>query len=179
MLMALVTSVALFAGACGSSSKTTSHTSSSTPATSSTSSTSASSGAVTVAAKEIKPYGKVLVNASGHALYIFAPDKAKKVTCTGACAKIWPPLTLPSGAKPAAASGVKSSLLGSDPNPSGGRVATYKGWPLYAYVTDTTAGVAHGEGLNLNGGFWYLMSPSGSPVKGKSSSSSSSSSPYG
>ena len=177
MLMALVTSVALLAGACGSSSKTTSHPSSSTPATSSTSSTSGSKGAVTVTAKEIKPYGKVLVNASGHALYTFAPDKASKVTCTGACAKIWPPLVLPSGAKPAAAGGVTASLLGSDPNPSGGRVVTYKGWPLYTYVTDTTAGVAHGQGLNLNGGFWYLISPSGNVVK--SSSSKGGSTPYG
>jgi predicted lipoprotein with Yx(FWY)xxD motif len=177
MLMALVTSVALLAGACGSSSKPTTHTSSTTPTTSSTSSTSGSTGAVTVAAKAIKPYGKVLVNASGHALYTFAPDKASKVTCTGACAKIWPPLMLSSGAKPAAAGGVKASLLGSDPNPSGGRVVTYKGWPLYTYVTDTTAGVAHGQGLNLNGGLWYLISPSGSVMK--SSSHKGGSTPYG
>jgi predicted lipoprotein with Yx(FWY)xxD motif len=119
----------------------------------------------------------VLVNASGHALYTFAPDKASKVTCTGACAKIWPPLMLSSGAKPAAAGGVKASLLGSDPNPSGGRVVTYKGWPLYTYVTDTTAGVAHGQGLNLNGGLWYLISPSGSVMK--SSSHKGGSTPYG
>lgn len=177
MLMALVTSVALLAGACGSSSKTTSHRTSSMPATGSTSSGSGSTGAVTVAAKEIKPYGKVLVNASGHALYTFAPDKASKVTCTGACAKIWPPLMLSSGAKPAGADGVKASLLGSDSNPSGGRVVTYKGWPLYTYVTDTSAGVAHGQGINLNGGFWYLISPSGNVVK--SSPAKGGSTPYG
>ena len=174
MLTALVPCLALLAGACGSNSKTTSHTTSSAPATSST---TAPKGAVTVAAKSIKPYGKVLVNSSGRALYIFAPDKASKVTCTGACAKIWPPLMLSSGAKPAATDGVKASLLGSDPSPSGGRVVTYKGWPLYTYVTDTSAGVAHGEGLNLNGGFWYLMSPSGNVVK--SSTSKGGSTPYG
>jgi predicted lipoprotein with Yx(FWY)xxD motif len=118
-------------------------------------------------AKSIKPFGTVLVNSSGHALYTFAPDHAQKVTCTGSCAKIWPPLTLPAGAKPAGSGGVKTSLLGSDPNPGGGRVVTYKGWPLYTYITDTAAGVAHGQALNLNGGLWYLISPSGTVVKSK------------
>ncbi len=36
------------------------------------------------------------------------------------------------GASKAAASGaVNASLLGSDPDPTGGRVVTYAGWPLY------------------------------------------------
>jgi predicted lipoprotein with Yx(FWY)xxD motif len=173
ILMAIIPFAALLAAACGSSSKTTSHTTSA-PGTSASQS---AKGSVAVSAKTIKPYGTVLVNSSGHALYTFAPDKASKVTCTSACAKIWPPLTLPGGAKPTGSGAVKASLLGSDPNPAGGRVVTYNGWPLYTYVTDTSAGVAHGQGLNLNGGFWYLISPSGTPVKSKSTSSSSSN-PY-
>ena len=168
ILSAIVLLVALLAAACGSSSSTTSHGTTSTP---STSSQSANASAVKTAT--IKHYGTVLVNSSGHALYIFAPDKATKVACTASCQKIWPPLKLSSGAKPSGATGVKSSLLGSASNPVGGRVVTYNGWPLYTYVTDTSAGVAHGQGLKLNGGFWYLMSPSGKPVKSKSSSSSS------
>jgi predicted lipoprotein with Yx(FWY)xxD motif len=120
----------------------------------------------------------VLVNSAGRALYTFAPDKATKVTCTGACAKIWPPLMLRGGAKPRGSGGVKASLLGSDPDPSGGRVVTYNGWPLYTYVTDTTAHVAHGQALNLNGGVWYLISTSGTPVKSKSKSASSSGGGY-
>ncbi len=176
ILSAIVPLAALLVAACGSNSKTT--TTAAPPATTSTAS-SGSTSSVTVTAKAIKPYGTVLVNGSGHALYTFAPDAAKKVTCTGACAKVWPPLMLPGGAKPAASGAIKASMLGSDPNPGGGRVVTYNGWPLYTYVTDTAAGVAHGQGLNLNGGLWYLISPTGTPVKGKSSSSSSSSSPYG
>lgn len=173
ILMVIVPLAALLAAACGSSSsKTTTNAKTSAPANTSTS-TSGAKGTVMVTTATIKPYGTVLVNASGHALYVFAPDKAKKVTCVGACAKIWPPVALSSGAKPTASGGVKASLLGSDPNPSGGRVATYNGWPLYAYVTDTAAGVAHGQGLNLNGGLWYLISPSGKPVIAKGSSSSS------
>jgi predicted lipoprotein with Yx(FWY)xxD motif len=169
-LIVVVVIASLLAAACGSSSsKTTTHAKSST----STSGTSSSSGAgkVTVAARTIKPYGAVLVNSAGHALYVFAPDKAKKVTCVSACAQIWPPLMLTSGTKPAASGQVKASLLGSDPDPSGGRVVTYNGWPLYTYVTDTAPGVAHGQGINSAGGFWYVISPSGKVIKPKGSSS--------
>jgi predicted lipoprotein with Yx(FWY)xxD motif len=116
----------------------------------------------------------VLVNAQGKTLYVFKPDAAKKVTCTGSCAAVWPPVTLASGAKPAASGGVKASMLSSDPNPGGGTVATYNGWPLYAYVADTGPGTAKGQGVKLNGGLWYVMSPSGQPVTAKAKSSGSS-----
>ncbi|MBV8735189.1 MAG: hypothetical protein JO321_16955 [Solirubrobacterales bacterium] len=166
-LIVIVGLLALAAAACGSSSpKTTSH-----PRTTSSSTTKPT---VVVKTSTIKPYGTVLVNTAGHALYVFAPDKATKVTCTGGCAKIWPPLALPSDAKTKATGAVKASLLESDPNPSGGRVVTYNHWPLYAYVADTKPGVAHGQGLKLSGGYWYLMSPAGAVIKSKKSSSSSS-----
>jgi predicted lipoprotein with Yx(FWY)xxD motif len=182
MLAVTVPLVALLAAACGSSSTKTSTGTGTAHATKTqttkTSSASPSSG-VTVATKTIKPYGAVLVNGAGRTLYIFAPDKAKKVTCVSACATIWPPAKLPPGTKATASGQVKSSLLGSDPNPSGGRVVTYNGWPLYTYVTDTAPGVAHGQGINSAGGLWYVISPSGKVIKSKKSSSSSSSSAYG
>ena len=59
---------------------------------------------------------------------------------------------------------VKQSLLGSDPDPAGGRVVTYAGWPLYTFVSDTAPGSATGQGLNINGGPWYVLSPSGQVI---------------
>lgn len=53
------------------------------------------------------------------------------------------------------------------PEHAGGRVVTYDGWPLYTYVTDTAAGQANGQALNLNGGLWYVISPSGKVIKKK------------
>jgi predicted lipoprotein with Yx(FWY)xxD motif len=119
----------------------------------------------------------VLVNAQGKVLYIFVPDNAKKVTCVDGCAAVWPPLKL-SGSKAVAAGTIKASLIGSDPNPSGGRVVTYAGWPLYTYVADTGPGVANGQAKNLNGGLWYVISPSGTVIKKQVSSSSSPSKTY-
>lgn len=46
----------------------------------------------------------------------------------------------------------------------GTNVVTYGGWPLYTYVADVSPGMASGEGINLNGGPWYLMRPDGSPL---------------
>lgn len=115
----------------------------------------------------------MLVNAQGHTLYTFAPDKDKKVTCVSSCAAVWPPVKLPAGAKAAPSGAVKASLLGSDPDPSGGNVATYAGWPLYTYVTDTSAGAHTGQAINLNGGQWYVISPAGKVITKKGASSNS------
>ena len=177
ILMAIAPIAALLAVACGSSSKTTTtHTNGSTSTTSAPSSSGA--GKVTISTRTVKPLGVILTNGAGHTLYIFEPDKKKKVSCVGACAAVWPPVKVPSSGKAVAAGAVSASLLSSLPNPSGGRVVTYNGWPLYAYVSDTSPGVAHGQGLKLNGGLWYVMSPSGNVIKRKASSSSSSGPSY-
>jgi predicted lipoprotein with Yx(FWY)xxD motif len=172
-LSTVVLLAVLLATACGSTAtKTSTTTKSRTPTTAASISTT-SSGRLAVKTATIKPYGSALVAENGHPLYIFVPDDAKKVTCTGTCTKIWPPLKLPGGAKAVASGQAKAALLGTDPDPSGGRVVTYDGWPLYAYVLDTSAGVAHGQGIGLNGGLWYLISPSGKVITKRVVSSSS------
>jgi predicted lipoprotein with Yx(FWY)xxD motif len=109
----------------------------------------------------------VLVDSKGYTLYMFVPDKDKKVTCVKSCATVWPPVTVPSGAKLVATGSAKTSLLGSDPNPAGGRVATYAGWPLYRWVGDSAPGKDTGQAVNVNGGLWYVLSASGKVIKTK------------
>lgn len=122
---------------------------------------------VVVKTRKIPKLGTVLVNGKGFTLYMFVPDKQKRVTCVKTCAKVWPPLKLPKGAKPVAAGKAKDSLLGSDPNPSGGRVVTYNHWPLYTYIVDKKPGQATGQAVNLNGGLWYVLSPAGKVIRTK------------
>jgi predicted lipoprotein with Yx(FWY)xxD motif len=122
---------------------------------------------VVVSTRKLPKLGVVLVDSKGRTLYMFAPDKRKRVTCVKSCAVIWPPVKLAKGAKPVAAGQAKSSLLGSDPDPAGGRVVTYNGWPLYTYITDTAPGQAKGQALNLNGGLWYVLNPSGQVIRTK------------
>jgi predicted lipoprotein with Yx(FWY)xxD motif len=151
--------VALIVVGCGSSSSSTTTTS-----TSSAKSGSSAPG-VKVSAKSVSSLGPVLVNEEGKTLYVFAPDKESKVTCQGECAAIWPPLKLESGQKATASGAVQSKLLGKDSDPEGGEVITYAGWPLYTYTADTSAGTATGQGVNLNGGYWYVISPAGKVIK--------------
>lgn len=128
---------------------------------------------VTVATQRVSDLGTVLVDGKGRTLYMFPPDHREKVTCTHVCAGTWPPLTVPRDARPRAGDGAKASLLGTvpNPNPSGGRVVTYHGWPLYTYVGDVQPGQANGQALDLNGGYWYVLRPSGKVVKTDTSES--------
>ena len=125
---------------------------------------SAAQGRVTVERAELGRPGTVLVTNKGFALYMFLPDAARHVTCTGGCASAWPPLKLHAGETAAAGAGVSAGLLGTMPGPGGGRVVTYHGWPLYTYLGDASPGHAAGQGKNDDGGYWYVMRPSGQIV---------------
>jgi predicted lipoprotein with Yx(FWY)xxD motif len=151
--LALVSAAAvLFVCGCGGSSSS-----------SAAGATAAGGGTLTVMARSLPGVGTVLVNSRGYTLYMFAPDHQRSVTCTGSCLGTWPPLMLPSGATLAAGPGVKSMLLGSDPGPAGARVVTYHGWPLYTYAGDVKPGQATGQNGDVNGGYWYVIRPSGQP----------------
>ena len=122
---------------------------------------SAVHGRVTVERADLRQVGTVLITNKGYPLYTFPPDGARHVTCTGDCASAWPPLELRPDETVAAGAGVRADQLGTLPNPGGGRVVTYHGWPLYTYVGDAIPRHATGQGENDDGGYWYVMRPSG------------------
>lgn len=124
-----------------------------------------SSTAVTT--RKVKGLGVVLVNAKGRTLYTFAKDQRRHVTCTGKCAKYWPSLKWSGASKPTGSGAAKSKLLGADMAPGGGEVVTYNKWPLYTYLGDGAAGQVNGQDVNLNGGKWYVITPSGALIKHK------------
>lgn len=137
-------------------------------ATWTTVSSAGSQSSVRVSTRSVSGLGTILVDSRGRTLYMFVPDKRKKVTCvSAACLALWPPLKLPAGAKAVAAGKAKQALLSSDPNPKGGKVVTYARWPLYTYAGDTKPGQASGQALNSTGGLWYVLSPSGVVIKKK------------
>lgn len=125
---------------------------------------SAENGRITVESASVGTLGTVLVTNKGFALYVYAPDAGRHVTCTGGCATAWPPLLVHAGQTIAAGPGIRPGLLGTDPNPGGGRVVTYRGWPLYTYLGDAAAGHAAGQGADDDGGYWWAMRPSGQIV---------------
>lgn len=100
--------------------------------------------------------GVIVVDGKGRTLYLFENDQPGKPTCTGACAKEWPPF-LTEG-KPVAGSGVKADWLGAAALPDGKTQVTYNGAPLYYYAGDTSPGELKGHGVSSNGGKWYVVS---------------------
>lgn len=123
--------------------------------------------ALVISTRKLPKLGTVLVDGKGRTLYMFVPDKRKKVTCVRTCAAIWPPVKLPKGVRVVARRRARLSLFGSDHDPAGGQVVTYSRWPLYTYIADTAPGQAKGQALNLNGGLWYVLAPSGKVIRTK------------
>ena len=41
---------------------------------------------------------------------------------------------------------------------------TYAGHPLYTYVGDTSKGAVKGQGLDVDGGLWWVVAPDGSRI---------------
>jgi predicted lipoprotein with Yx(FWY)xxD motif len=115
--------------------------------------------------------GKVLVDARGRTLYLFARDKGGRSACNGVCATYWPPLV--SSAKPQAARGVRASLLALTKRADGRRQVTYAGHPLYTFSLDTRAGQTSGQGRTDFGGSWNAVAASGRAVKSAASSDGS------
>jgi predicted lipoprotein with Yx(FWY)xxD motif len=160
--------------ACGSSNSPSGGSTTTPPSTHTGSPTVASgSGIKTVSTK----IGTVLTNSKGLTLYWFAKDTPTKSNCNGSCAHYWPPVAGPVKA----ASGVSlPGKFGTIKRSDGSVQATYDGHPLYTYTGDSAPGQTNGNGLNLSGGLWYAVTPSGAkPAAAPSPSSSSSSSGYG
>jgi predicted lipoprotein with Yx(FWY)xxD motif len=166
--------------ACGSSGAAS--TGASTPAAGGTSpATSQQSGtntatATTTIMTHSTSKGTVLATARGRTIYWFAIDTASMSNCTGSCATYWPPVL---GKAAAAAGTTLMHGFGTITRTDGKVQATYDGHPLYTYAADSAPGQISGDGLNVSGGLWWAMTPSGAKLAASPSGSSSSSSSGG
>ncbi|WP_037607092.1 COG4315 family predicted lipoprotein [Streptacidiphilus rugosus] len=146
--------VAALATACGSTGNNVS-SSSQPPA----SSAPAASGAAVHTASS--KYGTILVDGSGHTLYMLTADTGGKSTCSGTCAVVWPPehtSGMPSN------SGVTASMVATTTRADHTTQVTYNGHPLYTFVKDTAPGVVNGEGITNFGGTWYVVGVDGNAI---------------
>jgi predicted lipoprotein with Yx(FWY)xxD motif len=151
----------------GSSSKTESSgyptTSASTASKSAAAPAAASAGtAITTAHTKL---GTILVAGPKHlTVYLFAADTGSSSTCSGACAQVWPPVT--TTGTPKAEGEAVAADLGTTTRSEGTKQVTYKGHPLYWYVSDSQAGETTGQGVQSFGAAWWVLSPSGSEITG-------------
>ena len=109
-------------------------------------------------------YGKVIFASNNRVLYLFGADHSGTSTCYGVCASAWPPL-LSKGTVPSVGPGLNARLLGTTRRTDGSFQVTYAGHPLYRFVQDTKPGQANGQGLDVYGAEWYVLSPAGTKVE--------------
>ena len=119
-------------------------------------------------------YGNYLADWRNMSLYIFEKDHIGfgytkddfKVTCYDQCEINWPPLLhRDMNFEFEARFGLDSSLIGSVMRRDGTLQVTYNNIPLYRYFRDIMAGDTKGQALYSDGGFWYLIDPTGLPIK--------------
>jgi predicted lipoprotein with Yx(FWY)xxD motif len=175
-------------GSGGSSSKSASSAAAGSPYESSSATTSsaasasssaAAAGTQTAAAATTGPVATVMVKQGGKlgkilaagpkrlTVYLFESDHGSTSTCTGACARVWPPVT--TSGDPKAQGGAVAADLSTITRSDGTKQVAYKGHPLYYYVKDGDNGDAYGQGINSFGAGWYVLSPNGGKVDGDGS----------
>jgi predicted lipoprotein with Yx(FWY)xxD motif len=122
--------------------------------------TSATGGAVV--SVRSTPLGSILVDSAGKTIYFFAIDSPNHSACTGACLSYWPIVTAPTTI-PTSVPGV-TAKLGSFTRPDGKKQLTINSLPVYTFSLDSGPGKTSGQGKNLNGGLWWVVSPAGTPI---------------
>jgi predicted lipoprotein with Yx(FWY)xxD motif len=121
-----------------------------------------SSPSSTVVTTRDTPLGRILVDAQGRTLYLFAKDTGPASMCSGTCLSYWP--AVPVTGRPHAAGGASATSVAVITGSAGSQQLSYAGHPLYYFVGDKQPGQTSGQGLDQFGAEWYVLGPSGSAV---------------
>ena len=109
------------------------------------------------------PAGSILATGGGNTLYDFVPDSPMHSACVNdGCVLQWPPL-LRSGPIRVGRS-VDPALVSTLTRPGGAVQLAYDGHPLYTYALDVTPGLVMGQGIDQDGGLWYVLDARGRQV---------------
>jgi predicted lipoprotein with Yx(FWY)xxD motif len=138
-----------------------------TPSTSTPVSASPAAGSPTLPAKPQlasanSRYGRIVVDGSGRALYLFDIERDATPRCYDACAVSWPPLraTTASTSDPQ----LSQALIGVANRKDGSRQVTYNGHPLYYYIGDRAPGEIKCQAVIEYGGGWYVVDIRGNRI---------------
>jgi predicted lipoprotein with Yx(FWY)xxD motif len=119
-------------------------------------------------------FGLILTNALGFTLYTFPSDHNGISSCTGSCAVVWPPLTVPSGTTPVGGPGV-TGTVSAVLQPGGADQVTYNGSPLYTFIGDSSPGQVVGNNVD---GFKVAMMSTGVGISSGPSASATVGAPF-
>ena len=102
-------------------------------------------------------YGTILADGRGRILRFTRDGRASRSRCYGDCAVAWPPFY--ARGVPKVRGAAKAGLLGTTRRRDGRVQVTYRGKPLYYYVTDTRPGEVTCQAVPEFGGTWYVTNP--------------------
>ncbi|MCT7661358.1 COG4315 family predicted lipoprotein [Mycobacterium deserti] len=119
-------------------------------------------GDVSLAFDDRGDLGQIIVDGTGRTLYAFSQDAANGPACYDACADSWLPL-LAKG-DPTGGTGIDVGAAATVPRRDGGNQVTYRGIPLYRYAGDKVDTDANGQGLDMFGGEWHVLTKDGRPL---------------
>lgn len=108
-------------------------------------------------------FGSIMTDSAGRSLYFFSVDYNGTSNCSGGCLAAWPafytdPANLTLDAD------LKAEDFATITRSDGAKQTTYKGWPLYYYAQDASAGETKGDNV---GGNWFIAKPDYSVMLGE------------
>lgn len=103
--------------------------------------------------------GQFLADTEGMTLYWFTKDSVNKSSCTGGCLEKWP-IFYRETVKPP--NNVSKDDFATITREDGSKQTTFRGYPLYYFVNDKTAGETTGEGVK---GVWFVVDPDHFPIR--------------
>ena len=108
-------------------------------------------------ATTVPKMGNVVTDSKGWVLYRFDKDSSKppKSSCSGDCAKIWPPVLADKTLKLV---GLDGDKVGTVRRADGGLQVTVGNWPVYRYIGDKKPGQWKGQNV---GGVWFVVDKAG------------------
>ncbi len=98
-------------------------------------------------------YGNILVDEDGRALYFYSKDASGTSECTDGCLSAWPVFYAENLKIDTQMNSADFDfIVRADNTPQ----VTYKGWPLYYYVSDVAEGVVTCDGVD---NVWFVAKP--------------------
>jgi predicted lipoprotein with Yx(FWY)xxD motif len=113
---------------------------------------------IVVIVAEVEEVGEVLALADCTPLYVNDVDTAKRVQCTGECARVWTPLRAPKGGSVTTHSPVPIAPVTFANRPDGLRQAVIDGKPLYTYSRESETGASGDAVTDSFGGAQFSWS---------------------
>lgn len=105
----------------------------------------------TITTAQAPDIGKYLVDGQGKTLYYFTKDTSGVSNCKGQCASLWPAFY---AEKIIVSEGLDAAEFGVITRDDGMKQTTFRGWPLYYFSKDLTAGDIKGQEFN---GVWFII----------------------